>query len=67
MSVTLDKDHPRKNIADIFFASTNNVIPLRKYPIYPKKLTKPPYEGSEATNTNNSHGYEETENTKVKE
>ena len=42
-------------------APTNNVTPLIKYPIYPKKITKPHYKVSEANKTDNYNGDKETE------
>ena len=56
MSVTSDKNHPRKNIADMLPAPTKKFPPLRKYQIYPKNGTNPNYGVSDATSTNNSHG-----------
>ena len=43
MSVTPDKNHPGKTIADILSSPKKKVHALRKYPIHPKKGTKPHY------------------------
>ena len=38
------------------YATTNNVTPSRKDPTFTKLGTKPHYEGSEATKTDNYRG-----------
>ena len=38
--MTPDKDSPRKNLDDIFYATTNNVPPIRNYLIHPKRQLK---------------------------
>ena len=64
--MTPDKYHSRNNTSNILYATTNNVPPLIKYPIYPQNVNKPHYEVSEATETGHSRGDKKTEHTKDK-